>query len=118
MLYARTSIEYWYDILFVEGFLHGERFFLNPLALASRYTDGARDEGNPHTWPVTESEIREMLGDGVTELKLRRLGTELDYYLPLMLRLPKLNSWLPAAFRKPLARRWGWSIWFQATKRA
>ena len=48
----------WYHILYLEGVLHAERRFLSPLQLASRYTDGDRQEGNPGLRPVTAGERR------------------------------------------------------------
>lgn len=112
MLYYRPSVLYWLDIRLQEGFVHGESLFLNPLQLASRYTDGAREEGNPHTWPVSRSEISGMLKDYAHGLNFRLLGTDLDYELAQLVPLPGLNSWLPLCWKKALARRFGWSLWF------
>jgi SAM-dependent methyltransferase len=112
MLYYRTSVLYWLDIRLQEGFVHGESLFLNNLELSSRYTDGNREEGNPHTWPVIRSEISDMLKGQAHELKFKILGTDLDYELPQTIPLPGLNSWLPRSWKKALARRFGWSLWF------
>ncbi len=109
MLYNRHSILHLYKTLYTEGFLHFESRFLGPLELASRYADGARAEGNPHTWPVTKSELREMLGTFSSELKFRILGTDLDTAFHAL--LPGLGLVLPAWAKKPWARRFGWSIW-------
>lgn len=109
MLYSRQSTYYSYRIRYLEGFLHFENRFLSPLELASRYTDAAEDEGNPHTWPVTDAELRVMLSSGARELHLRRFGEELPeifkYLLPGVSRL--LPEWAVLAWM----RRCGWSVW-------
>lgn len=109
MLYHRRSILYWYKILYTEGFLHYENRFLSPLELASRYTDGARVEGNPHTWPVTKGELRAILGPFSRDLAFRVLGTDLDTVFHAL--LPGLGLILPTWAKKPWARRFGWSLW-------
>src|SRR5262249_12233532 len=53
MLYHRASFLFMITIAFQESWINLERLFLDPLGLASRYGDGAREEGNPYTWPVT-----------------------------------------------------------------
>jgi ubiquinone/menaquinone biosynthesis C-methylase UbiE len=60
MLYNRQSVRQWYLVEYLEGLIHGESRFLSPLELASRYTDGAVEEGNPHTWPVTRREMIDL----------------------------------------------------------
>lgn len=114
MLYNRRSLLHWYKTLYVEGWLHGESRFLGPLELASRYGDGARDEGNPHTWPVTEDEVKAMLKDFVPDVSARILGTDLDGCFTSL--LPGLGLLLPAWAKKPWARRFGWSLWFSGRK--
>jgi len=116
MLYNRDSVLYRHSITFLEGFLHGESIFLDEAALASRYTDGAREEGNPHTWPVTKQEILKMLSPVATDLRVRKLGTDLDAALEMMIPLPKVNRWFPRGWKKALARRWGWSLWVTGSK--
>lgn len=115
MLYNRRSILHWYKTEFIEGFLHYENRFLGPLDLASRYGDGAREEGNPHTWPVTEEEVREMLKPYCHNVKVRILGTDLDNCFRSL--LPGLGLVLPGWLIKPWARRWGWSLWFEGQKK-
>ena len=114
MLYHRHSFLYGYTIRFVEGFLHGESRFLDPLELASRYTDGAREEGNPHTWPITKSESRALFGSYSRDLGLKVLGTDLDGIFPYV--VPGLGHVLPAWIKKPWARRFGWSLWSHGHK--
>lgn len=115
MLYNRHSLLYRYVIEYLEGFLHLENKFLNPLELASRYSDGAQSEGNPHTWPVTLSEIQEDLFIQFKQVQTRILGTDLNYVLDLW--FPKLGSSLmPRYLIKALARHWGWSIWISGEK--
>lgn len=109
MLYHRRSLLHWYKTLYTEGFLHYENRFLGPLELTSRYGDGARAEGNPHTWPVTKDELRGMLGSFSHDLDFRLLGTDLDTAFHAL--LPGLGLVLPAWAKKPWARRFGWSLW-------
>jgi SAM-dependent methyltransferase len=109
MLYNRRSFMYWYLIEYVEGVLHAERWNLDRVQLASRYGDAGREEGNPYTWPVTPGELRKILEPRCAELDVRVLGTDLDYVLAVM--APGIGSFLPRALKKPLARRWGWSLW-------
>jgi SAM-dependent methyltransferase len=115
MLYHRNSIAHAYTTRFVEGFLHRERRFLSRLELASRYGDGAEAEGNPHTWPVTKAEVSELLAPHADEVQIRVLGTELDNVFQFM--LPGIGLVLPAALKKPWARRWGWSLWITGRRR-
>jgi len=114
MLYSRRSILYGYLIKYLEGFLHYENRFLGPLALASRYSDGDREEGNPHTWPVTKDEVRRMLAPYCRDVGARVLGTDLDSSLTML--LPGLGLLLPGWIKKPWARRLGWSLWFSGQK--
>lgn len=115
MLYNRNSLLYGYMIRYLEGFLHYENKFLDPLALASRYSDGYKEEGNPHTWPVRMNEVKGMLSAHSSDPEGRILGTDLDYLFKLI--VPGLGSILPAWAKKPWARRWGWSIWIQGHKK-
>ena len=114
MLYNRRSLLHWYRTRYLEGFLHYENRFLNPLELASRYADGDRAEGNPHTWPVTDGEIRSLLAPLSHDLQVRMLGTELDTIFKYL--LPGLGFILPAWAKKPWARRFGWSLWITGYK--
>lgn len=109
MLYNRHSFLYGYMVRFLEGFLHYENRFLDPLALASRYGDGAREEGNPHTWPITKAEARDLFGGYSRDLVLKVLGTDLDSVFALM--MPGLGVIAPTWFKKSWARRFGWSLW-------
>lgn len=115
MLYHRRSVLYWYHILFLEGFLHGERLFLDPLRLASRYTDGDRAEGNPHTWPVTKREVRDFFAPSVRQLSIRVFGNDIDGNIAAEIAPGALRV-LPLALRKALARRFGWSLWISGVK--
>jgi SAM-dependent methyltransferase len=114
MLYNRHSLLHAYLTLYVEGFLHGESRFLSPLALASRYGDGARQEGNPYTWPVTRAELTRLVAPHAADFGIRTLGTDLDYSLHLM--LPGLSLLVPRIVRKAWARRFGWSLWASGRK--
>ena len=114
MLYHRRSLLYWYHIRFLEGFLHGERLFLDDLQLASRYSDGDRAEGNPHTWPITKMEARQLFGPSVRQLSLSVLGTDIDGIMSDL--APGAGRLVPRVLRKALARRFGWSLWISGTK--
>ncbi|MGI9498847.1 MAG: class I SAM-dependent methyltransferase [Geminicoccaceae bacterium] len=114
MLYHRDSILYRYTVRFIEGFINMERLFLDELQLASRYGDGGREEGNPHTWPVTELEVYRDLFSAYENVHIRVLGTDLP---------PILNTWRPELCKKlsersldRLARRHGWSLWITGNK--
>ncbi len=115
MLYHRRSFLYAYLIRYCEGFLHLENTFLTPLQLASRYSDGGREEGNPYTWPVTKMEVRDVLFDRFQDVKVKVLGTDLDHIFSLL--IPGLGRFLPRFIRKAYARRWGWSLWITGEKR-
>jgi SAM-dependent methyltransferase len=114
MLYHRHSFYYLWRIRYLEGFLHDESRFLDPVALSSRYTDAAEAEGNPHTWPVTRAELRAMLGPCSSDLAFRVLGTEVDEVLDFM--LPGFGRFMPRWALKPWARRLGWSLWSSGTR--
>jgi ubiquinone/menaquinone biosynthesis C-methylase UbiE len=114
MLYNRHSLYYAYHVAYLEGFLHRESRFLSDLRLASRYGDGHREEGNPHTWPVTKKEIRGLFRPHTDSLKIRVLGTELDSTLKLL--LPGLYFFIPPLMKKAWTRRFGWSFWISGRK--
>lgn len=114
MLYNRRSILYGYQIAFLEGLVHAERCFLSPLGLASRYTDGDREEGNPHTWPITEAEARDLFVSRVSSLDIRVLGTDVDGVVDQF--MPGVVRRLPRSLLKALARRLGWSLWIHGAK--
>jgi SAM-dependent methyltransferase len=115
MLYHRRSLLYWYQVVYLEGLLHAERRVLSEVQLASRYGDGDRQEGNPHTWPVTKGEMREMLGPYSSALRIRVLGTDV---VPIMsMVMPGVIKLMPRAVVKAWARRWGWSLWISGVRR-
>jgi ubiquinone/menaquinone biosynthesis C-methylase UbiE len=115
MLYHRHSIRYYYLVRYLEGFLHRESRYLDPLALASRYTDGIESEGNPHTWPVTRREMERLFGPACERFRIDTFGEELDSMFDLM--LPKVGRLVPKALRDVWGRRWGWSLWMTGTKK-
>jgi len=114
MLYNRHSVLYWYQIRYLEGLLHAERRSLSPLQLASRYTDGDRQEGNPHTWPVTSREMRRMFGLYSSRLDVRVFGVDIEPILTLI--APGLPRLIPKVVWKAWGRRWGWSLWISGTR--
>jgi 2-polyprenyl-3-methyl-5-hydroxy-6-metoxy-1,4-benzoquinol methylase len=115
MLYHRHSFLSRYQVAYQEGYVNFESGFLNPLELSSRYGDGGRQEGNPHTWPVTKREVRRDLMPDFDDVQIRVLGTDVP---------ETLNSWFPnfsnrflsERMNKALARRWGWSLWITGVK--
>jgi SAM-dependent methyltransferase len=115
MVYNRDSLLYRYLIEYVEGFLHYERRFLDSLQLASRYGDAAREEGNPHTWPMTKPELLEALAPFSDDARIRVLGTDVDYVLNTI--ASGLWRRVPVALKKPWARRFGWSLWASGHRR-
>ena len=114
MLYNRESLYQWYMTDFIEGFLHRESQFLNPLTLNSRYGDGHKEEGNPHTWPVTKAEGLQFIEPFSKDSRARILGTDLDCVFKLL--FPGIGAHLPKPLIKAFARRWGWSLWFNGHK--
>jgi ubiquinone/menaquinone biosynthesis C-methylase UbiE len=109
MLYHRRSLLHWYATEYLEGFLHMERRFLDAVELASRYGDGAREEGNPHTWPMTKREVRALLAPYSPDVAIRVLGTDVDGALDQA--VPGISGAFPRWMKKPWARRFGWSLW-------
>lgn len=116
MLYHRHSFLYQYTIAYQEGVVNGERCFLDELALASRYGDGAREEGNPHTWPVTKREVRRDLMPLFDDVTIKVLGTDVPDIVNTW--SPRLSRFMTTGMMKALARRWGWSLWITGTKPA
>ncbi|WP_420547781.1 class I SAM-dependent methyltransferase [Curvivirga sp.] len=115
MLYRRKSFLQKYMIDYLEGFLHYEQNFLGPLDLASRYTDGGDEEGNPYTWPVTEAETYSNLKPYATNIEFSILGTDLEASLPRI--LPLIGRYVPTVIKKSWARRYGWSQWTSGTRK-
>jgi 2-polyprenyl-3-methyl-5-hydroxy-6-metoxy-1,4-benzoquinol methylase len=116
MLYNRNSVLYKYFVSYQEGVVNLERQFLDELGLASRYGDGGRQEGNPHTWPVTDEEVRRELVPMCQNVSIKVLGTDVPEALNTW--FPRLGQRLPLSWRKALARRWGWSLWITGDKAA
>lgn len=114
MLYHRHSVLSRILVGWEEGYVNMESRFLDDLELSSRYGDGGRQEGNPHTWPVTKREIRRDLMPQYVDLNVRVLGTDVPEGLNTW--LPQLGNRMPLAFKKALARRWGWSLWMTGEK--
>ena len=114
MLYHRRSFLFMTTVAFQEGFINLERQFLDPLGLASRYGDGAREEGNPHTWPVTRREVQKQLFLSFRDVNVRVLGTDIPPILSAW--KPGLGETLSKASLAALARRFGWSLWITGIK--
>jgi ubiquinone/menaquinone biosynthesis C-methylase UbiE len=114
MLYNRHSLLFWYHVLYLEGFLHKESKFLNKTELANRYSDGHRDEGNPHTWPITQKEAKILFSKHSTNVKTKLFGTDLDSTFKFL--LPGLGYVIPKFVKKSWARRFGWSVWIYGKK--
>jgi ubiquinone/menaquinone biosynthesis C-methylase UbiE len=109
MVYHRRSLLHWYLTEYLEGVVHMERRFLDSLELASRYGDAAREEGNPHTWPMTKAELSSSLGRFSDDVAIRVLGTDVDGVLNQA--MPGIAQFVPRWVKKPWARRFGWSLW-------
>lgn len=114
MLYHRDSQMYQFLIKYVEGFLNMENEFLNDIELGSRYGDGDRQEGNPHTWPVTKKEVYKDLFPQYTNIEIDVLGTELVFIFNQW--FPDLGTKFPKKLMDACIRRWGWSLWITAEK--
>lgn len=111
MVYNRESLYYRYMILFRKGIL---RPFMTELELASRYTDGYLQGGNPYTWPITEAEARTYFKD-FKDVTVRRLGEDVPHVFDEM--IPKLGTWLlPKKLTDWVGEHWGWGLWIEATK--
>jgi 2-polyprenyl-3-methyl-5-hydroxy-6-metoxy-1,4-benzoquinol methylase len=115
MLYNRQSLLYRFLVRWQEGFVNLEGRVLDEIELASRYGDGDRRDGNPHTWPVTKDEIRRDLFRDFEGTQIQVLGTDVPNVL---------NIWgnelgtrvMSSAAVQALSRRWGWSLWMTGTK--
>jgi ubiquinone/menaquinone biosynthesis C-methylase UbiE len=115
MLYNRHSLRQFYLVNYVEGIVHGESRFIDPVTLASRYADGATEEGNPHTWPVTPGEMRTLFGRYSRNVSVEVFGDkELRNTLKLM--LPVAWRLIPDVVIRAWANRVGWSIWISGAK--
>jgi 2-polyprenyl-3-methyl-5-hydroxy-6-metoxy-1,4-benzoquinol methylase len=117
MLYNRQSLLYRFLVRWQEGFVNLEGRALDELELASRYGDGERRDGNPHTWPVTKDEIRRELFRDFEGTQIQVLGTDVPNVLNIWgneLGSRVMNS----AAIEALSRRWGWSLWMTGSKGA
>jgi len=114
MLYNRHSLQQWYMTDFVEGFIHNESQWLSPLELNSRYGDGHREEGNPHTWPITKEEGLNYIIPFSQDSGVKILGTDIEASSRLI--MPGIGKFVPKFIVKALARRLGWSLWFYGHK--
>ncbi len=114
MLYHRNSLLFRYMVEYTEGFLHFENHFLSQVELASRYGDGAREEGNPYTFPVTKKEILQEIMPGFKNVRFKLFGTELEGILFFLCL--RYNKYIPLPLIKSYARRFGWSMWIEAEK--
>jgi ubiquinone/menaquinone biosynthesis C-methylase UbiE len=115
MLYNRHSLRYRYLVQYVEGMLHAESRFLSPVALASRYSDAATEEGNPHTWPVTAGEMRELFSRHASRVAVVTFGDK-ELRNTLKLLMPGLWRLVPDRVVRAWARRLGWSLWISGSK--
>jgi SAM-dependent methyltransferase len=115
MLYNRRSLRYGYLLRYCEAFLHGEAEFLDPLELASRYSDGAAEEGNPHTWPVTDTEMTQLFGRFTRKVDVVTFGDK-EVRNTLKLLMPFVWRVVPDVVVRAWARRFGWSLWIHGIK--
>jgi SAM-dependent methyltransferase len=113
MLYNRDSLHYWYNMRFLEGFLHFENEFLGPIELTSRYSDGGHAEGNPYTWPVTRSESEAIFKPYSNDVRSRVLDSGWEGIF--MFLWPGLGLLLPG-ITSVWTRRFGWFLWITGHK--
>ncbi|WP_085902013.1 class I SAM-dependent methyltransferase [Kiloniella majae] len=115
MLYNRNSFLFRYIVQYLEGIVNLEHRVLSPLEMGSRYGDGDRREGNPHTWPVTIKEAKEELFAQFEDINVEVFGTDVagivDHFFPLL-----ASRLMPKPLLNALIRRWGWSLWITARK--
>ncbi len=114
MLYHRHSLMFRFFTEYVDGFVNMESKFLNSLELASRYADGDRREGNPHTWPVTKKEVYKDLFPQFRNVRIDVLGIEVEQIMDQWAR--NFGSKFPRALLNACIRRWGWSLWITGEK--
>jgi SAM-dependent methyltransferase len=114
MLYHRRSLLFMLTVAYQEGWVNLEQMFLSPLGLASRYGDGAREEGNPHTWPITRREVRKDLFRSFRDVGIRVLGEDIPSLLSAL--KPHLGETMSKTSLAALARRLGWSLWITGIK--
>jgi ubiquinone/menaquinone biosynthesis C-methylase UbiE len=114
MLYHRHSLMFRFFTEYVDGFVNMESKFLNPLELASRYGDGDRREGNPHTWPVTKQEVYKDLFQQFRNVHIDVLGIEVEQIMDQWAR--NFGSKFPRPLLDACIRRWGWSLWITGEK--
>ncbi|QEG36027.1 class I SAM-dependent methyltransferase [Bythopirellula goksoeyrii] len=116
-LYCRRSFYYLWGMRYVEGFLHFENQFLSPLQLASRYTDGWEKDGNPHTWPVTVSEMKSVFQDNCDDLKMSSL--EIFPPTPMWAHFmpPVLRDLVPSFVQRAWIQNVFWNLWISGRKK-
>jgi 2-polyprenyl-3-methyl-5-hydroxy-6-metoxy-1,4-benzoquinol methylase len=116
MLYHRNSFLFRYQVQFIEGFLNMESRFLSAVELGSRYGDGERQEGNPHTWPITVREAHRDLFWQFSDVDVDVFGTDVPWMINHW--LPDFAARLPRNWVDALCRRYGWSLWITGEKPA
>jgi len=109
----RGSFAHWYHTRFLEGFLHYERRFLDPVELASRYADSAYRNGTPYLWPVTRHEAHDLFGPLCESLSVRVIGDDLDTLFRWL--LPGVSRLMPRIVKKCWGRRVGRFLWITGT---
>ena len=115
MLYNRHSLRQFYLVDYLEGVAHGESRFLDRVQLASRYADGAIEEGNPHTWPVTKQEMLDLFSKYSKDVTVDIFGDK-ELRNTLKLLMPFAWRLVPEVVIKSWARRVGWSLWITGSR--
>jgi hypothetical protein len=64
---------------------------------------------------MTKAEVRAAFEPFSDDIAIRVLGTDMDGVLDQV--TPGLGARVPAFFKKPWARRFGWSLWAHGHKR-
>ena len=110
MLYHRHSFLYGYMVRFLEGI----PALREPLSRSARRWQAAMATARarrailiPGRSPNPKPAICSESSAGIPTIDV--LGTDLDSIFPYV--IPGLGEFLPAWFKKPWARRFGWSLW-------
>lgn len=113
MLYHKNGI-FWRILGSLwEGYLHYESKFLNnPHELTSRYYDGGREEGNPHTKVFSIKEAKGLFS------KFSKVDVETVGHVKWIFRIlyPKIWLYIPNYFFDYIRKHWGEFLWITCIK--
>jgi ubiquinone/menaquinone biosynthesis C-methylase UbiE len=109
MIYHKTSLNYWVDVMLKRGIIGGE--FLrghSPQDVMSRWVEYSEHGGRPLVKVYTSRQARELFKD-FNEIKI-------DIEQLLRGELPIVGSLIPEAFLKAMRRSFGWNLIITAVK--